>query len=668
MAPEQIEGEPFTVRSDIYSLGLLLYELFTSQRAFEAPTLGELLRLRRSTSTPATPTSIVKDLDPVIEKVIDRCLQKDPASRPSSALQVAAALPGGDPIAAALAAGETPSPEMVAAAPQQGILRPAIAGALFVSFLALIALNCWLTKFTAIYRMTTLDKSPEVLRAHATDVIKQLGYADPAVDSASGVVLKNDYLNYISSHDQSPNRWQQMRNAGPGPYRFWYRQSPRYFKTMEDIEVDKPALDVSGMTSIYLDMSGRLHWFMGVPPQREPQTETQTAQPPTFDWSVPFREAGLDIANFQPVASTWIPLHAYDSRAAWDGSILPNRLTRSMWKPQRFVASQSILKRSTRGTIRCVRRSRLRVAAAKILVLMLIVIILVALVGSFVLARRNLYQGRGDRRGATRVALVFLASRMLVWLFVEPHSGLPEREFDVFFLYLATSMFSSTFLWLLYVALEPFVRKRWPLWIISWSRLLAGDYRNPLIGRDILIGGVIGAGMTLMQMLSQLAPRLIGQPSSLLVNPGSAVLSTHIFFYRFTTQLSAALFLAFIAIFILLLFVAVFRRERIALVLLWLLLTVMTSLISQSSWIMVPFVAISDFLLVFALKRYGLLALSAALFFTHLSVFYPITTELTAWYGIHFTIALVICLALAAYGFYISLGGQKLLSGTLLEE
>ncbi len=67
MAPEQLEGQAFTVRSDIYSLGLLLYELFTGKKAFDAPTLGELIRLRRSDTAPATPNSIVKDLDPIIE-------------------------------------------------------------------------------------------------------------------------------------------------------------------------------------------------------------------------------------------------------------------------------------------------------------------------------------------------------------------------------------------------------------------------------------------------------------------------------------------------------------------------------------------------------------------------------------------------------------------------
>ena len=48
--------------------------------------------------------------------MILRCLERDPERRPASALAVAAALPGGDPLAAALAAGETPSPDVLAAA------------------------------------------------------------------------------------------------------------------------------------------------------------------------------------------------------------------------------------------------------------------------------------------------------------------------------------------------------------------------------------------------------------------------------------------------------------------------------------------------------------------------------------------------------------------------
>ena len=126
MAPEQLAGKEVTARSDLYSLGLVLYELFTAKRAYDAATLQELIK-QKEERTPTRPSAIVKEIDPLIERVILRCLEREPSRRPASALQIAAALPGGDPLAAALAAGETPSPEMVAAAPKEGVLQPYIA-------------------------------------------------------------------------------------------------------------------------------------------------------------------------------------------------------------------------------------------------------------------------------------------------------------------------------------------------------------------------------------------------------------------------------------------------------------------------------------------------------------------------------------------------------------
>src|SRR5438093_3749526 len=115
MAPEQLAGQPASIRSDIYALGLVLFEIFTGRRVYEAKTVGELKQWHDSGMI-TTPSAIVRDLDPAIERVILRCLERDPDRRPASALAVAAALPGGDPLAAALAAGETPSPDMLAAA------------------------------------------------------------------------------------------------------------------------------------------------------------------------------------------------------------------------------------------------------------------------------------------------------------------------------------------------------------------------------------------------------------------------------------------------------------------------------------------------------------------------------------------------------------------------
>ncbi len=94
MAPEQLAGREVTVQSDIYALGLVLYEIFTGKRAFEASTLAELVRLHSET-TPASPSTLVKELDPAVESAILRCLDPEPSKRPASALAVAARLPGG---------------------------------------------------------------------------------------------------------------------------------------------------------------------------------------------------------------------------------------------------------------------------------------------------------------------------------------------------------------------------------------------------------------------------------------------------------------------------------------------------------------------------------------------------------------------------------------------
>jgi serine/threonine-protein kinase len=664
MAPEQLAGREVTARSDIYALGLVLYEIFTGRRAYDARTFDELLKLHASDMTPTSPSSLIKDIDPLVERVIARCLEKEPEKRPASALQVAAALPGGDPIAAALAAGETPSPEMVAAAPKEGALKPAVAVALLASFVGVLALCCWLTKYTAVHRLSPLDEPPEALRARARDVIKKLGYTEQPFDSADGVILKEDYLRYIAAHDSSPTRWDRLRNEGPGAYRFWYRQSPRYFDTFEDIAVDKPALDVSGMTSVYLDMAGRLHWFVGVPPQREPPGQEH----PAPDWSLAFREAGLDMTNFQPVASMSVPLHAYDTRAAWDGADPTHPELKTHVEAAAFRGKLIYFETIYPWDQPVRQEQQPESGGNRALTLIIIIVCLTSLIGSALLARRNLRLGRGDRRGAARVASFYAAVRMLVWLFEEHHNGLPGREFNLFLIHLALAVFSGIFLWLLYVALEPFVRRRWPERIISWSRLLAGAYGDPLVGRDILIGAVFGVGMMLSIGLAFVGLRWIGRPSGLTLNPGNTIIGAHHFTARFTSQLSAGLFTALISLFLLLLFVVVLRRERLALGALWLLLTLLTTLVTQANVLMTPFTALAALLGVFVLYRYGLLAMVSALFFLHLWVFYPLTTELTAWYATDFIIALAICVALAAYGCYVSLAGQSLFGRSLLED
>ncbi|MFZ2490069.1 MAG: serine/threonine-protein kinase, partial [Thermoanaerobaculia bacterium] len=94
MALEQMHGGEITLRTDIYALGLILYEIFTGKRVFQGETF-ESIRSEHSQSK-RRPSSLVREIDPSIERLILKCIDEEPAQRPSSAHAVLAALPGGD--------------------------------------------------------------------------------------------------------------------------------------------------------------------------------------------------------------------------------------------------------------------------------------------------------------------------------------------------------------------------------------------------------------------------------------------------------------------------------------------------------------------------------------------------------------------------------------------
>ncbi len=232
MAPEQLAGRSVSVRSDLYSLGLVLYELFTGQAAFKAGSMGELQRLQTET-TPTNPSTLVDGFDPVVERVILRCLEKEPRDRPASALAVAAALPGGDPLAAALAAGETPSPELVAEAGAAGGLRSSVAIATLAGIAVLTILIVLFSSRTQISRIVSPPKSPEALAERARQTLERLGFPEKPVDSLYGFSWDGDYLEYIGDHDKGPSRWDALGRPAPPLLLFWYRQSPRYLIPMD---------------------------------------------------------------------------------------------------------------------------------------------------------------------------------------------------------------------------------------------------------------------------------------------------------------------------------------------------------------------------------------------------------------------------------------------------
>jgi hypothetical protein len=144
---------------------------------------------------------------------------------------------------------------------------------------------------------------------------------------------------------------------------------------------------------------------------------------------------------------------------------------------------------------------------------------MIALIGSALVARHNLRLGRGDVSGAVRIAFVYFVVRLLFWLFETHHNGSIKAEFLLLLTYLSLATFTGFYLWLLYIALEPFLRRRWPHRIISWSRLLRGEFRDPLVGRHILIGSACGALLILRHFSGSNA--WLGIPFDLMSNPGA---------------------------------------------------------------------------------------------------------------------------------------------------
>ncbi len=667
MSPEQIEGGELTIKSDIYSLGLVLYELFTGKQAFMAATVGELINLRRSNTSPTTPTSIVKGFDPVIEKVIDRCIQKDPSQRPSSALQVAAALPGGDPIAAALAAGETPSPEMVAAAPKEGALRPPVAMAMLAAFFVMLAAFVLVGGRKQLYNFVPMEKSPEILRETARDIARRAGYDEP-LDSADFFNVRNDMLDYIERNDRSADRWEKMKATRPSAITMRYRQSPRYLQTNDGrVYAEAPPFVVSGMVDINIGMTGQITFFRAVPPQIDDRPATVPAE---IDWSIFFAAAGLDQAKFRPAESKWTPRTPYDLRITWEGAYpeapeMPIRVEAAAYRGKvvSFEINHSWEQPNREVAIPMQ-------TGQKVFLGLLIALLSLAGIAGVLLTVKNIRLGRGDRRGAFRLAhFVFWAGMVKSVLFPTTHHVPTAFEFLILLETIAWALLAAAFFWVVYMALEPFVRRRWPQRIISWTRLLAGDFRDPMVGRDLLIGSLFGVGVMLWNFLRYQIPVWLGNPPGIPSGLEDVWLGAGSFLPALGTQVIVSLWIALVLLFVILMLSLFLRRDRLAFVIGWVVLSpVVFFATGGSSVVDLIFVVVGVAIFFFVpLWRYGLLAAVAFGFFARLSIF-PITTNFTAWYATGFVMYLALLVALTVYGFYTSLAGQKPFGGKFLEE
>jgi len=654
MAPEQFTKGEATVRTDIYALGLVLYELFTGRQAFTAHSMPEFARLHRQ-GTPTHPSTFIQDMDPLVERVILRCLDKDPSKRPGSALGVSAALPGGDPLAAALAAGETPSPEMVAAAGDDAGISIQRGAVLLASALLGLAVVLMLAGSGYLLPRVADLGPPEVLADRARTVLSTAGYLDTLGSRAQGFAQDAQYIAWIAASDRGSDRWNQLAAARPGALIFWYRESPQYMISRDDIgmvTLDEPARSVPGMRTVVVDAKGRLKRLEVLP---KPSDSKAPAPPAKADFSSLFKLADLNQSDFVPIAPSATPPMFADTRLAWRGHY-PE-------KPNDPIEVEAAAFQGRAVFFDIVESWRGDAAARGIdpspdipigrNIILQATLILVVTGSAVVLAWRNVRAGRGDSAGAQKLAGLFLILGILIWVLGASH--IPELflETRLFFRVLGFILVPAGIVWMFYLALEPYVRRIWPETVISWSRVLTGRLNDPLVASHVLVGLAVAALATILAELANIVPMHFGHaaavPSmSLLVrfmakeNPAAMSLRA----------LLEALYMGLLYLLSLVLFQLVIGRRWIAS--LTFVLLVSASIVAQqwqdAGWVQCVQALLVTGLILMLLVRFGLVATLAALGAIYLLRDVPITSDMTIWYArqTRFAVGLLSVVALAA--------------------
>lgn len=676
MAPEQIAHGETSAKTDLYSLGLVLHEVFTGEAVYQTSSLVELQQAHESTAS-SPPSRLVEDMDPAVERAILRCMKKDPDERPLSATALAASLPGGDPLAAALAAGETPLPEIVAHSGTSELLPLGVGLAWLVTMVALLVAAALLASEASILTKTDLNRTAESLADDAQELIGELGLGNaefPARSKAFG------FAPVLPA----------SQRMGRSSMSFWYRQSPRpliptnrlsWVATFED-----PVSIVPGMVSVRLDPSDRrLIEFHAVPTATHDEPFGPSEE---FAQSL-FEKSGLDWNSRTPVEdseSYLYPQVRCDEQRAWhahwdddEESAVFVRASFHRGRPVFFQVSPHVtIEPPVQSTVYDDKRLYTKPESLRSIEWLVLLIMLLAAIP---LARWNLRLGRCDKQTAFRFGTLTFSVYVLAWFLQVNHVASLRDEVALLLTGLIWAALMAGTWWLGYLAIEPFVRRIWPNALITWNRLFSGRFNDPLVGRDVLIGATLGIftspclTMLLMVIHSNITQDsswewLVQRPDSLL---GPRQVAAQLL-YCFNDALLQGLYFLF-SMFLLTL---AFRRPSlsfIAFVLLWGISysNVVLPGMGPTPGLISRVMAVLNFCAMAAvwatlLTRFGLVAFVSALFSTWVLDGFPIAAHATPYAG-NGQFAMAAVLAVGLYGFYTSsLSGRKLVADRLIER
>jgi serine/threonine protein kinase len=652
MAPEQIAGGEATPRSDIYALGLIAFEIFRGRRFFDGATF-EQIREQHASSRRLL-SEISREIDPAVEAVIAKCVAENPADRFASVHAVIAALPGGDPLEAAIAAGETPSPRMVAAASAVGDLSLWRAWALLALASLALVLSVWLGQRTRLTGMVTDIRSRDALAVRAKEVTAVLGHPPSRFVRYVAYVPNTPYLADLAKRPGED--WEALRTAPPSALRAIYRTSPVRLVPQNArgaIARNDPPEVVPGMATILFDHEGRLISYARVPDPSAPGAAA--------DWPDVFTQAGLDITRFETSTPEWTPRYGFDARAAWTGSHPANDI------PLRVEAAtlegRIVSFRVIEPWDRPERAMAQRMTSDDV-----IAILSFGSIGFLlVFARRNVSRKRADARGAWRLGTFVAVTGSIGTLAVAVPGVLPRDLWSLTITALGSSLFLATYIAVAYLAVEPYVRRRWPHMLIGSTRLLAGRFRDPMVGRDLLIGVLMGSAMWAFRDSLWLLFDWSGRASPPRNVLGSASFDTATgFLAAFATPATTAVSWSVAWMALLVLLRLLLRRDLAAAGALAILLGA-PGVVLQDPSLMITAFAVAP-VLVWILYRFGVLAVAVTVTTRAILFGVPLTLDLSAWYATRSVVTLLVLFGLALWGFHLALGGKPAFGAMTDEE
>jgi hypothetical protein len=243
------------------------------------------------------------------------------------------------------------------------------------------------------------------------------------------------------------------------------------------------------------------------------------------------------------------------------------------------------------------------------------------------------------------------------------------HELEIFLIAVGFGLIFGALVWLIYIAIEPHVRRRWPHVLISWSRLVGGQFLDPLVGRDVLIGIVLAAILAALSKFPHVAIQWMGR------TPGAPIRALDLVqfsglrfvFADLLLNLTIFVFIAFSIFFVFFLVRLIVRKEWLAAVIVTLLFSVQ-NLFSHSPALNFTAAILSMALVFLVLIRFGFLALVVGMTLDNVLEAFPLTAHLSAWYAEPTIFVFTVLIVVSIFSFYTSLGGKPVLGNLSLDN